>query len=96
MATTKGRKPNNPNSRLRAIMRSCGLTSRMVADSILCNRNHLNKILAGKVQPRRELTLRLAAILGCDPRDLWWPQAEKPPEETKFIPQNGHLPQSLT
>jgi transcriptional regulator with XRE-family HTH domain len=82
MMVLKGRRPNNPTSRLRTLMQARGLSSRLVADTLRCNRNHLNKILAGRVQPRRELALRLAGILGCDPRDLWWPQAENLPFET--------------
>lgn len=63
---------------LRRIMETNSMGSLELSLRVGCNRNHLNKILAGKVQPRRELALRLAETLGVNPRDIWWPK------ETKF------------
>ena len=67
----RGRPPIKPDTFLRHILTQKNIDTKKLALIINCNRNHLNKILSGRILPRRELASRLASAIDIDPCEIW-------------------------
>lgn len=67
---------SHPGVRWRHLMRARELTQRQVATSVQVSEKHLSQILTGKVMPSADLVIRLARLLGVDPRQMWLEQAD--------------------
>ena len=76
-----GRPAKNPTAPLRQRADRAGYGTEALSLAVRCHHRHLDKILNGEVQPRRDLAIRLAKALGCSPADVLWPEPVDNPIE---------------
>ncbi len=63
-------KKYEPMANLRAIRRAADITQKALAEKVGCSKNVIGGYENGVNAPSLEMVRKLAAALGCEPRDL--------------------------
>ena len=63
-------KKYEPMANLRAIRRAADITQKALAEKVGCSKNVIGGYEIGFNAPSLEMVRKLAAALGCEPRDL--------------------------